>query len=81
MRQNAKRQRCLGHSAAAKSDQSNPIECDVSRDAVIGQAAVWYAANRGTCPHPVVPALRSRFGLSPIEAVRAFKAANGTKKR
>jgi hypothetical protein len=41
------------------------------------RAGLWYAENRETCPRPVVPALRSIFGLSALEAVKAIREANG----
>ncbi len=40
-------------------------------------AGRWYAENRRSCPRPIVPALRSMFGLSALEAVEAIRFANG----
>ncbi|TIX88361.1 MAG: hypothetical protein E5V24_14985 [Mesorhizobium sp.] len=40
-------------------------------------AAAWYAAHRKTCERPIIPALRSRFGLTAQEAVTAIREANG----
>lgn len=40
-------------------------------------AARWYTENRAGCPHPVIPTLRSMFGLSALEAVQAIRIARG----
>ncbi|MCB1463142.1 MAG: hypothetical protein KDJ90_12115, partial [Nitratireductor sp.] len=40
-------------------------------------AARWYAENRETCPRPIVPTLRTMFGLSSAEAVWAVMEATG----
>jgi hypothetical protein len=40
-------------------------------------AGRWYRENRDTCPRPVVPALRSMFGLTALQAVHAIREANG----
>jgi len=78
MRANAKRPDCFGGSRAAKDDQiGDPIAAKSTRDETVRQAADWYAANRDSCPHPVVPALKQRFGLSTVEAVRAITIAGG----
>lgn len=46
--------------------------------AAIAEAAIWYAAHLDTCEHPIVPALRRRFGLSATEAVIAIQEARKT---
>lgn len=37
------------------------------------EAAVWLAANWWKAERPLVPNLRKRFGLSPVEAVHAMR--------
>lgn len=44
--------------------------------ASISEAARWYAANRGTCERPIIPALRRRFGQTAHDAVCALREAN-----
>ena len=44
------------------------------------RAGLWYAENRDRCPRPVVPFLRSEFGLSALEAVEAIRLANGVRR-
>lgn len=41
------------------------------------RAGLWYAENRAVVTRPIIPALRSRFGLSALEAVQAIRIANG----
>ncbi|RWN40264.1 MAG: hypothetical protein EOR96_17380 [Mesorhizobium sp.] len=43
--------------------------------AAIDIAAAWYRANAATCEHPVIPALRSRFGLTPLQAIAVLREA------
>jgi len=38
--------------------------------AAVEQAAQWLADQR-EAPHPVIPTLRERFGLTPLEATEA----------
>lgn len=42
----------------------------------IDEAAEWYAVHRETCERPIVPTLRKRFGLTPLEVVQAIRDAN-----
>ena len=42
-----------------------------SHSAAVEQAAIWLADLREP-PHPVVPALKERFGLSAVEACEAI---------
>lgn len=44
--------------------------------AAIDEAAAWYRLNRATCEHPIIPALKLRFGLTSAEAVYAVRAAS-----
>lgn len=48
--------------------------CHQSSEA-ISSAAEWYATNRETAERPIIPALRRRFGLSPLEAIIAVREA------
>jgi len=43
--------------------------------AAIEMAATWYRANAASCEHPIIPALRSRFGLTPLQAIAALREA------
>jgi hypothetical protein len=43
--------------------------------ASIDAAASWYEANRETCERPIIPALRRRFGLTPLQAIAAMREA------
>lgn len=43
--------------------------------AVIDIAAAWYRANLATCEHPIIPALRRRFGLTPVQAIAVLREA------
>jgi hypothetical protein len=48
----------------------------------IQQAAAWLASTpESDRPHPIIPALRERFGLSAVEAVEAIREANQIKAR
>lgn len=47
---------------------------DHESTAAIDEAASWLAAQT-TIPHPVVPALRARFGLSVKDACAAIREA------
>lgn len=42
--------------------------------AAIQLAAAWLRAQTSR-PSPVIPALRSKFGLTPLEAIQAIRAA------
>ncbi|WP_427026554.1 hypothetical protein ACP4J4_20265 (plasmid) [Aureimonas ureilytica] len=42
--------------------------------AAIQLAAAWLRAQTPR-PSPVIPALRSKFGLTPLEAIQAIRAA------
>lgn len=42
----------------------------------IDEVAEWYAVHRDAAELPIVPALRKRFGLTPLEAVQAIRDAN-----
>ncbi len=73
---NAKRPGHLGDGRAAKNDRfPEPIAHEDSREALIRQAAEWYAANRYTARRPLVPTLKTMFGLTTGEAVRALGMA------
>ena len=39
-------------------------------------AIVWYAANRDTCQHPVIPTLRRQFGISARDAITVLRLGN-----
>jgi len=52
--------------------------CDHERNEAVTEAALWLAAE-ATVPSPVVPTLRTRFGLTAVEACRA--AAEASKMR
>lgn len=76
MRANAKRPGHLGDGRAAQNDQIvEPIDPKNSREAVIRQAAEWYAAHRYDAERPLVPNLSRRFGLTTREAVQALSIA------
>ena len=47
---------------------------DHESTAQIDVAAAWLAAEHQV-PHPIVPALRRRFGLSPVDACAAIREA------
>jgi len=50
--------------------------------ASVYEAAQWLATEpRDRVPHPIVPALRSRFGLTAQEACAALREANLIKAR
>lgn len=49
---------------------------DHESSAAVDEAAIWYRANRDQVERPVVPALRQRFGLTPLEACQAIREAN-----
>jgi hypothetical protein len=73
MRTNAKRPGHRGDGRAAQNDQIvEPIADEDSREAVIRQAAAWYADHRYDAERPLVPNLSRRFGLTTREAVRAL---------
>jgi len=43
--------------------------------AAIDVAAAWYRANAATCEHPIIPALRRRFDLTPLQAISVLREA------
>lgn len=43
--------------------------------AAIEIAAAWYRAHAAECEHPVIPALRRRFGLTPLQAIAVLREA------
>ena len=43
--------------------------------AAVEQVAIWFADLRDP-PHPVVPALKERFGLTAVEACEAIASAD-----
>lgn len=49
---------------------------DHESSAAIDEAAHWIRANRHQVQRPIVPALRQRFGLTPLEACQAIREAN-----
>ena len=50
--------------------------------AAVDEAARWLATEpQNRVPHPIVPALRSRFGLTAQEACAAVQEANMIKAR
>lgn len=59
------------HDSAFEGNSYHNAELPATR------AARWYAEKSETCPRPVVPALRSMFGLSALQAVQAIREANG----
>ncbi len=48
---------------------------DHQHSEAVVQAAQWLA-DQNPPPHPIVPALRSRFGLSALEACEAVALSN-----
>lgn len=52
-----------------------PTPPEHSHSAAVEQAAIWLAEQREP-PHPVVPALKERFGLTAIEACEAIAWAD-----
>ncbi|TIL93061.1 MAG: hypothetical protein E5Y73_14830 [Mesorhizobium sp.] len=44
-------------------------------NAAVEIAAAWYRANAETCERPIIPALRSRFGLTPLQAIAVLREA------
>ncbi len=72
----AKRPGHRGDGRAAINDRiAEPISPESSREALIRQAAEWYAANRYSAPRPLIPTLKARFGLTTGEAVHALGMA------
>lgn len=43
--------------------------------AAITEAANWYRQNCNDCPRPVLTTIRSRFGLSIVDAIEALREA------
>ena len=56
----------------------NASECGAPDGASAPQqaAARWYRHNRQTCPRPIIPALRDKFGLTTKQAVEAIRKAS-----
>lgn len=52
-----------------------PTPPEHSHSPAVEQAAIWLADLREP-PHPVVPALKERFGLSAVEACEAIAWAD-----
>lgn len=49
----------------------------MSPDSAIARAARWLATTpQRQRPHPLIPALRRMFDLTPVEAVEAIREAN-----
>lgn len=73
---NAKRPGHLGDGRAAKNDRfQEPIDDKSTREALIGQAAEWYAAHQFDAPRPLIPNLARRFGITAAEAAKALARA------
>lgn len=52
-------------------------QCSVSEGvSAIAAAAAWLAANPDEVVQPVIPFVRARFGLGPVEAIAALKVAH-----
>lgn len=43
--------------------------------AAIEIAAAWYRTHSAECEHPIIPALRRRFGLTPLQAIAVLRDA------
>jgi len=52
----------------------SPPEHETSE--AVSVAARWYGEHRDECPRPIVPALRSMFGLSAKQACEALAEAS-----
>jgi hypothetical protein len=57
---------------AARPQTDDHASCGSGRVTV---AAEWYAANRDTCPPPIIPTLRSTFGFTACEAIEVIRRA------
>ncbi|MBU4529189.1 hypothetical protein [Hoeflea sp.] len=54
----------------------DPTPAEHEHSAAVDQAAAWLRSLRDyEKPQPIVPALRDRFGLSPVEACQAIAEA------
>lgn len=53
---------------------------DHESSALIDEAATWLASF-DEAPHPVIPALRQRFGLNPKEACIAIREASERRRK
>lgn len=52
-------------------------QCSVSEGvSTVAAAAAWLAANPGEVIQPVIPFVRTRFGLGPVQAIAALKVAH-----
>lgn len=49
---------------------------DHESSAAIDEAAHWLRANSDLAERPIIPALRRRFGLTPLDACKAIREAN-----
>jgi hypothetical protein len=55
----------------------HPIPTICHQDAGhLEEAVCWFAENHRTCERPYIPALRRRFGISPLDAVTVLRLAN-----
>lgn len=52
----------------------------MTRESTIATAARWLATEK-VPPHPIVPTLRERFGLSALDAIQAMREAQLIKAR
>lgn len=52
---------------------------DHEHSAAVEEAALWFAAQANP-PRPAVPALRSRFNLTPLQACEAISMAGSLKR-
>jgi hypothetical protein len=43
--------------------------------AAIEIAAAWYRMHSADCGRPIIPALRARFGLTPLQAIAVLREA------
>jgi hypothetical protein len=59
------------------SENVEQKQCSVSESvSTIAAAAAWLAANPDEVVQPVIPFVRTRFGLGPVEAIAALKVAH-----
>lgn len=53
-----------------------PTDHHIDDDSHLEPAVAWYAANRDTCPRPIVPHIRRMFGHSARDAVQVLRLGN-----